>query len=65
MAANIEHWVEESIRKGEKVVVIIRNETTGEEVETAMNPIFIALTTVNREVKKGGDHNDNMEHRTR
>ena len=34
-------WIEESQRRGEDVVVIIRNKATGEEVETTANPTFI------------------------
>lgn len=54
MAANIEHWVEESLRRREEVVVIIRNKTTGEEVETKMRPMLVAELVVGGEIKKRG-----------
>lgn len=38
----LESWVEESEQRGEDMKVIIRNETTGEEVETNINPSFLA-----------------------
>lgn len=55
MATNVEHWVEESRRRGEEVVVIIRNKTTSEEVETEVNPVFLATMARGCEIKKKGD----------
>lgn len=55
MAANIEHWVKEGLRRNERVVVIIRNETTGEETETKMNPKFVAELVIEGEIKRKGN----------
>jgi len=40
--ATLESWVEESKRRGEEVIVILSNKSTGEEVETTVSPEFIA-----------------------
>lgn len=45
---NIEAWIVESLRRGEKITVLLRNETTKEEVLVPMNPIFIAQVTSGR-----------------
>lgn len=37
-------WIEESKRKNQEVVVIIKNKDTGEETETSMNPEFAVYT---------------------
>ena len=39
---DLEAWIVESLRRGEKVVVVIMNETTKEEVRTTMDPAFVA-----------------------
>lgn len=52
MAANVEHWVKESLRRREEVVVVIRNKATDEEVETGINPKFIAELVRGGEIKR-------------
>ena len=50
---NLQSWVEESQRRGEEVVVILRNKTTGEEVELTMNPAFATgVSEERRHIKK-------------
>lgn len=56
MAANVEHWVQESRRRGEEVVVLIRNKTTHEVVETKINPVLIAEMTHDYEIRKEDEH---------
>lgn len=41
--ATMQSWVEESLRRGEEVVVILKNKTTGEEVELTMSPEFASF----------------------
>lgn len=61
--ANLETWVNESLRRGEKVVVVIRNETTGEEAETVMSPCFAAGLFPDGEIKSsaGGSQGQAQE----
>lgn len=54
MAEVIEHWVMESKRRGEEIVVIIRNKTTREEVEIKVNPLFLASLVMDNEIRKEG-----------
>ena len=42
---NVEAWIIEALRRGEKITVFLRNETTKEEVETSINPMFAALAS--------------------
>jgi len=46
----LENWVNESKRRGEEIVVVLRNLTTEEEVITTINPAFVAGITQNGEI---------------
>jgi len=60
MTRHVESWVNESLRRGERLYVIIRNETTGEEVKTTVSPQFIASLTQAGEIEKGRKPNNQI-----
>ena len=48
-------WVEESQRRGEDIVVVIRNQTTREQVITTVSPSFVASLSTGSVIRAGED----------